>query len=829
MTTFLSDLRLAVRLLLKSPGFTLVAVATLALGIGANATMFSILDQTLLRDPPYPEPDRIAVLEMTVDRPSEPRREAPWSYAKFMTLREVDRAFESLAAFDTIDTTLTGAGEPERLRAEIATASYFPLLGLKTSHGRLYTEEEDTAPAKTPVVVLSHSLWKRRFGGDPALVGKTITINRRPLTVLGVLAPGVRGLSGEAELWVPVAMAGELIYPEVFEERWMHWLAVVGRLKPGVSPEQAAEAVVAAGRRVAEAHPSPRSDGSAWGAQTVPFRTARQDRALATSVVVLMGAVGFVLLIACASISSLLMARATARRHEMAVRAALGGQRGRLVRQLLTESLVLSVLGGLAGLLLPLWGIEALAWIAPARSASAGLLAGHFLDLGSIHVDARVLLFTFAVSVAVALVFGLLPAVHAARRDLGAAMRQAAASTAGFRGGLTPRNLLVAGQVAVALVLLVGAGLMLRTFSLLAREDVGFDGSNVLTFRLQPPEGEYDGPGTTAFFESLSERLGALPGVAAVSFDRCTPLSSRCPASVVTALEGRPPIADSDMIPIGVHMIGTDYFRTLGIPLLEGRAFGSADRRGAPLAVILNRKAAVQLFPGEPALGKRMAVGIGMFRDDQLGEVVGIVGDVRYGPPSEAVKAEIYVPVLQYGSPTTHVFVKAHTTPLALVPAIRTEIGALNRDLPLFDLKTMQQRSGESLSQARFGALLLGVFAAIAVTLAALGLYGVLAYAVAQRSREIGIRMALGAERKQVLGMVTRHGLAVVGAGLAAGLAGALVLSRAIASLLYGVSPTDPRTFAAVTVLLGVVGLVACYLPARRATRLEPMRVLKSE
>lgn len=833
MTDFLRDIRLSLRVLGKRPLFTTVAVATLALGIGANSTMFSILDQTLLREPPYPRPEELTVLQMTVDRPAEPRRAAPWSYAKYATLREVSQGFETLAAFDApLDLTLTGAGQPERLRAEIASSSYFPLLGIEATAGRLFGDEEDEPTGRSPVALLSHGLFMRRFGGDSAVIGQTLTLNRKPLIVIGVLPPGFRGLSSEADLWVPLGMAGELIYSEVYQERWMHWLTVLGRRAPGVSFEQAQSATIEAGKRVDEAHQFPENDGSRWGADAVPFALARRDRALATSVTVLSGAVGFVLLIACASISSLLMARASARRQEMALRSALGAGRGRMIRQLLTESLILSLGGGALGLLFPLWGLEALAAITPARSTQADLLAGHFLELSSIQVDPRVLTFNFLLSLVVALVFGLLPAVSASRRNLLATMGRASTSARGFRGFWTARNLLVAGQVAVALVLLAGAGLMLGTFAKLAQKDLGFKPENVLTFRLQPPSEDYgEGDGANSvvtYYEQLEDRLSGIPGVEAVSFDRCTPLSGRCSGTVVTAIEGQPPIAESAMVKIGVHPVGKDYFRALGVPLLAGRTFDRTDRVGSPRVLMLNEEAARQLFPGESAVGKKMRIGMGMAANE-LAEVVGVVGDLHYGPPSEPVGLQAFFSVYQVRGTTTTVLVKTSQEPLALAPAFRAEVAAINRDLPVVDLSTLENRVGDSLSQARFGALLLGLFAAIAVTLAALGLYGVIATTVGERRRELGIRMALGAERGRVLALVTRHGLAVVSLGLVAGLIGARLLSRTVETLLYGVSATDPGTFAAVTALLAMVALVACWLPARRATELDPMTILKTE
>lgn len=829
MSTLIHDVRLAVRLLSRSPGFTLAALVTLGLGIGANTLAFSLVDQTLLRDPPYPASDRLMVLETTVDRPGQARETLPWSYPKFVTLRAVDRVFERLAGVANLGMNLAGGEEAVRVPVEIVSAGYFPMLGVGTSLGRTFAAEEDREPGAHPVALVSHRLWQQRFGSDPGLVGRSIVLEQRRLTVVGIAQPGFAGLTGDAEVWVPMALAGDFFYPEVFEERWSHWFEVVGRLKPGVSAEQAQDAVAAVGRRVAEAHPAPEEDG-VWGASLAPLRAASIDRPLATSMLVLMGAVGFVLLIACATVANLLVARSATRRREMAMRLALGGRRTRLVRQLLTESVLLAVAGGALGLLLSSWGLDAFSASAPGASSDAPALAQHFLDLGTIRLDGRIFAFNFALAALVGLGFGLVPALAASRgRPLEALKGGAERARTALPRVFSARNLLVAGQIAVATVLLAGAGLMVQTFVRLAARDPGFDPGDTLTFRIDPPSGAYSRVQAPSLHEEILDRLVALPGVEAASVDRCTPLSDRCNTTILASVEGRPEISFASQIETSVHFVGPDHFRVLGVPLKAGRTFRRGDRAGAPLVAVVSETAARVFFGTEEPVGQRIALGIGLFRDGGTAQVVGVVGDVQYGPAAARPRPAVYVPAFQDSTPSMMVLLRTRGEPLLAVTAARHEVAEVDSDLALFDVRTMEQRVGQALSQPRFAAGVLAVFAAVAVALAAMGIYGVMAFAVGQRSRELGVRIALGAGPGRLLRWVAVPGVATVGAGLGAGLAGALALTRVLESLLFEVSVTDPATFGAVAALLGAVALGACYAPARRVLRADPTAVLREQ
>ncbi len=840
MDSFLQDLRFAARGLAKSPGFAAVAVLTLALGIGANTAIFSLLHAVLLRPLPYPEPERLLMLYLstTGNGPEDANDRFPWSYPKFATFREGDQVFERAAGFSHLDLTLAGDAGPERLPGEIVSADYFPVLGVQAVQGRTFTAEEDGTPRGHAVALVGHDLWRSRFGGDPALVGKTIRLNRAPFQVVGVLPAGFHGLTGEAEVWVPMAMAPVVIYPEALEERWAHWFEVVARPRPEVSAAAAAAAMTAAGKRIDEAHPVPFESNAVWGANAVALREARLDPAVRTSIFVLAGAVACVLLIACANVANLLLARATGRQREVAVRLALGAGRRRLLRQLLTESLLLAIAGGAAGLLVAAWGVRLLAALRPALAGAAGgpgALGTSLLDVASARLDSPVLLYSVALSVLTGLVCGTVPALLSTRPDLTGSLKEGSAAAVvgagGHRGArrLGTRDFLVAGEIALALVLLLGAGLMLKSFVRLRALDPGFRPDGVLTFRLDPPEPRYTRQNAAAFKERLLERLAALPGVEAASVDICPPLSGPCNRTVVTRLGGGPPLAPGEGPEIGVHSIAEDHFRALGIPILAGRAFTAADRVGAPLVAIVNQAAARRLWPRGEAVGRQIQVGIGMFGENDMAEVVAVVGDVKYGPPEQAAGPDIYVSYRQYTAPRGTVMVRTAGDPSALAAAVRNEVRAVDPELPVYDLKTMAERAGDAMARSRYAALLLAAFAVLALVLAGIGVYGVMSYAVAQRRREMGLRMALGARPADVVALVVRRGALLAALGLAAGLLVGSAATRALEGMLFGVAATDPAVFAGIAALLAAIALLATYLPARRARRVDPMTALKTE
>ena len=833
MSTLIQDVRYAIRTLLKSPAFTLVCILTLAIGIGANTAIFSVINATFLKELPFREPDRLVLASLEIGGVRGERVDTlPWSYPKFRTFLETQRSFAGVAGFNDENVNLTGSGEPERLRMEAVSASYFPTLGVPALLGRTFLAEEDSTPGTHPVAILSHALWQRRFGGDSSVLGRTLTLNKVPFTVVGVAPAPFEGLSGSIDVWVPMMMVPTLTYPEALEERWSHWFEVVARLAPDRSLEQARADVAMAGDVVHRAHRAPFDEsGSRGSAFIAPLREARSDPMIRRSIGVLLGAVGFVLLIACANVANLLIARAAGRQREIGIRLALGAGRVRLVRQLLTESMLLAIAGGLGGVLLALWTTDLLSALRPERTATWGIRSTELLDLSSLAVDARVLAFAFGLALVTGLLFGLLPAIGTSRPSLTDALKEGLSGRSrslGSGGRLTGRGALVAAEVAMALVLLIGAGLLLRSFALRQGVDMGFDPRNVLTLRMNPADGDYTRETAPQMHQRVIERLAALPGVVAVSVDKCTPLSNACNGSVVTRVDDKDFGLTATDAMIGVHFIGPDHLRVLGVPLLRGRAFTLQDRQGSPRVVLINEAAARKWWPGEDPVGRRISIGIGYFRDSTA-EVVGVIGNVSYGAIESTPEPAAFIPNLQYSSPNTFVLIRTEGDPAGIVSAVRREVLAVDPDLPVFGIRTMEERVSDALSRARFGSMLLAVFAAIALVLAAVGVYGVMAYAVTQRTHEMGVRMALGAERRDVLRLVLRQGAWLAALGIATGLVAAVALTRVLSSLLYGVSPTDLPTFAAISLALGAAALLATYVPARRATRVDPMQALRGE
>ena len=835
MSTLVQDLRYAVRWLIKNPGFTAVVVATLALGIGTVTTIFSILDAAVLRPLPYRDPDALMTVSLTHQEANGPVEAFPaWAYPKFETLRRNAVSFEAVAAWVNTDLNLTGVVEPERLQVELVSAAYFPVLGVAPRLGRVFSADEDRAANPGRVAVLSWGLWQRRYAGDRGIVGKTVEINRETLTVVGVMPERFAGLSGAAELWVPISMAEKYLYPGVFAEDGNHWHSVVARRKAAVTEAAAKSEVEVLGRRVAEEHPM-RESAAVWGASAAPLNDSRVDPALRRSVVVLFGAVTFVLLIACANVAALLLARAAGRGREVAIRLAIGAERRRIARQFLTESVVLALAGGICGVLLSLWGIESLSRL----EHLSGIGDPSFLfRFAEIRIDLRVLLFALGVSLATGLIFGMAPAIHATRSDLATVLKEggAGAVEGGHGRRHSVRGLLVPIQIALALVLLVGAGLLTRSLARLSGYESGFRPDGVLTMRFDPSGVVDTGADRGIVFRrTLLERLAAVPGVVNVATGRSSPLASRNMVAIVSQVDSKRFqsrgrfTGEEGAAEIGLHDVSPDYFKTLSIPIRRGRAFTAQDREGSPKVVIVSESTARKLWPGQDPIGHRIAATSFYFAEDATAEVVGVAGDVLYGKPGDRRILDLYYPSLQAGLPWATIFVKTNGNPAAIAPAVRREIKALAPNLPVFDVATMSERSARTFSRERFGASLLALLAGIALFLASVGVYGLVSETVAARTREIGVRMALGASPSHIVRDVVRRGLALAALGLAAGVAAALALSRLLSSLLFQVRPHDAATYAAVSALLLVLTAGASWVPARRATRIDPTRALRTE
>ena len=818
----LQDVRYSARTLLKTKGFTIAAVLALALGIGANSAIFSVINAVLLRPLPYRNPERLVIVSETNTQPQVMSDQIPVAPANFTDWREQNQVFESIGACANNIFNLTGAGDPERVMGMFATADMFDVLGVKPVLGRTHSAEEDT-PGSPRVVILSHTLWQRRFNSDASVLEKTITLNNEPYTVIGVMPADFQSITripggvafADSELWLPFSSTARAA--EFMRNRNTHLLAVIARLKPDVTRERAQAEMSTIAGRLEEAYPN---SNSGFGINITPMHEQIVGKTR-PMLLVLVGAVAFVLLIACANVANLLLARAAARQKEIAVRTALGASRSRIIRQLLTESLLLSLIGGTVGILLALWGVDLLRALGPRDIPR----------LKDVGLDFEVAGFTLIISMLTGLIFGFAPAIQASKPDLNEALKEGSRGSTGSFARARLRSLLVVAEVALALVLLVGAGLMIRSFFRLQQVSPGFVAENTVAMEVALSINKYAKPEQQrAFFQQALQKIESLPGVHAAGITNSIPLS-RGDRSTGFTIDGRPNPAIGEGPSASVRTISADYFKAMGIPLLKGRAFTELDSTGAPDVTVINEALARRYFPNENPLGKRLlSTRLQLLGGDPVTrEVVGVVGDVRHFGLDVEPRPEMYLPYNQDPWPGMHLIVRASFDPTSLVSAVRNEIWAVDKDQPIFNIKTMEQRVAESTSQRRFNMLLLVVFAAVALALAAVGVYGVMSYSVSQRTHEIGIRMALGARAADVVRLVVAQGMTLALVGVVVGLIAAFALTRLMTSLLYGVSATDPVTFAVISLILIGVALGASFVPARRATKVDPMIALRYE
>jgi putative ABC transport system permease protein len=811
--TLIQDLRYSVRMLMKSPGFTAVAALTLALGISANTAIFSVVNGVLLRPLPYYEPERLVMVwaEQPIQQAQLGVTDYPVTVADFVDWRNQNQVFEHMAAMFGHRPNLTGGGEPESVAALYASASLFPLLGARLAMGRAFLPEEDLAGADR-VVVLGHGLWQERYGADPKIIGQKITLDNRAYTVIGVTAPGFQfPQRGEVPARFRVATKVDLYLPFGFtpaemNDRMDDRLAVIARLKPGVSVEQASANMNFIARRLTEQNPQTNTDR---GVRLTPLHQQAVGKAR-TALLVLLGAVGFVLLIACANVANLLLARAAGRQKEMAIRAALGASRWRVVRQLLSESLLLAISGGAAGLLLAWRLVELLLSIASDNLPRAQ----------DIRLDTRVAGFTLVVSLLTGIVFGLLPALQASKINFSEALKEGARGGAGLlRRRL--RGFLVVGEVALALVLLIGAGLLIRSFARLTEVDPGFDPRRILMMNVWPQPPKYTNSQANAFHQRTLERVRALPGVEAAAMVHPAPLSGES-RSASFGIEGRPSPTE-EPFNAGLRIISPDFFKTFRVPLVNGRLLAESDDVKAAPVVVVNESLARIYFANERPLGKRIII------SGETRAIVGVVGDVKHSALDEEAKAEIYLPMAQSTRRHMSLAVRVSGDPMQMVAAVRGQVRAADKEIPISNLQTMERLMDKSVAPRRFNMLLLGVFALVGLALAGVGLYGVISYTVTQRTREIGVRMAMGAQTGDVLRLVIGEGMKLALIGALLGLGGALALTRLLKTLLFGVSATDPLTFIVIAALLMIVALLACWIPARRAASMDPLVSLRVE
>ncbi|HEU4873447.1 MAG TPA: ABC transporter permease [Pyrinomonadaceae bacterium] len=806
MESLLGDIRYALRNLLRRPGFTLIAVVTLAVGIGANTAIFSAIHSLLLNPLPFPELDRVVAIWDKL--PSKGVMHNEVTVANYLDWQSQTQSFEHLALYRWWNANLTGIDPPERIQGFMVTANYLDALGMKPIMGRNFFAEENQ-PGKDAVAIITHSLWQRRFGGDPNILNKTITINSVVRTIVGVMPEHFNFPKG-GEVYAPLAMT-----PELMKSRGYHSYYVVGRLKPGASVEGSQAEIDNIMARLEQQFPE---TNKGWGSTVFPI-VADSVRLYDTALWVMMAAVGFVLLIACANVANLMLARASGRQREIALRTALGASRWRIVRQLLTESVIVALIGGALGMLIGFWGIDAL------RAANPGDAAKFAPGWYQLGINFPVLMFTVGLSLFSGIVFGLAPALQVSKPNLNDSLKEGSRQTSGSSHRL--RSSLVVLEVALSLMLLVGAGLLGRSFLSLLKTDPGFNPDNVITMSLVLPVAKYkDEPRVAAFYQDLLQRVKANPGVESAAFVNFLPLGG-ANASDSYLVEGVPePVPGQEYD--GRYRVATpDYFRTMGISLVRGRGFTDQDKAGATRVVVVNETLARKHWPGEDAIGKRIRF-YGPLEQAPWLEIVGVVRDVKH-ELNIPIEPEYYLPHAQDSWVSMVLVARTSVDPTSLAPALRQHVWAIDKDQPVFGVKTMQEVRSSSVAIYSFSSVMLGIFAVVALLLASVGIYGVMAFAVTQRTQEIGIRMALGARTADVLKLVVKHGMKLALVGMLIGLGGSWAITRFLEKMLVGVEPTDLLTFSVVSVFLLLAAFVACYLPARRATKVDPLVALRYE
>jgi putative ABC transport system permease protein len=818
----LRDLRNGLRIIARNPGFSLLVVMVLALGIGANTAIFSVVSSVLLRDLPYPNPE--GLVRVYTINPSRLWSESAVSLHDFRDWQAQNQVFAHLAAFNPRSANISGGQEPERIDYAVVTADFFSVLGSEPILGRGFLAEEDS-PGQGNVVVLSYGFWQRYFGADPSVVGRQLSLNGESVSVVGVMPAHVRFPTSTIELWKPIASRAEDT-----GDRAGRWLSTVARLKPGITLEQAESEMGTIAARLAQTYPE---SNRGWGVTLTPLQRDQTSR-VRPALLLLWGAVGLVLLIACANVANLLLVRAAARSTEVSIRSALGAGRIRIIRQLLTESLLLSCLGGAVGWLLAIWGTKSL----------PGLSADGFA--APVEADRWVLIYSIGLSMLTGVLSGLLPALKASKTKLSDALKEGSHSSAG-PAQLRVRGLLVVSEIALTLVLLVGAGLLLQSFVNLLRVDLGFEAENLLTMRIAPPQAQQRAEESLEdfferfrderrqmvdFYRSVVERTESLPDVESAGVINVPPLSGRH-WTVGFNIEGRPAQSRSDQPTAFGRVVSPGFLETVGIPLLEGRLLTAFDDEEAPAVAVVNRTMARRHWPNESPIGKRIRFGENpeIF---QWVTIVGLVGDAHLSAIETAPDAAVFIPFPQavfghFGDWGMTLMVRSLSSPTTLVGAIRDQVHQLDPTLPLYRVRTMEQLIDETVAQRRVNVLLLGIFAGLALVLALVGVYSVISYSISQRAHELGVRIALGAQRPDIVKLVLGHGLVMTLVGVGLGLAITLALSRLLTSFLYGVGVADLLTLAGVSALLIVTALAACLLPARRATKVDPMTALQCE